>query len=152
MLAERALQESHDRYRQLIEASPDAIILHRDTVIRFVNPGAVTLFGASDSTALIGRTLLEFLPGGIPAAVEARTVQLTGSGHSPHWTEQHLERLDGRAVHVEVGGVQITVDGQTAVQTIIRDISERKRAEKELARAYGLVNQHLANTPLGVIE
>ena len=152
LLAERALQESQDRYRQLIEASPDAIIVHQDGVIRFVNPGAVTLFGAADAAALIGRQLGQFLPEATRAEGETRTGQPIGPEPAVPWTEQRLVRLDRRAVDVEVGSVVIMVDGQAAVQTILRDIGERKRAEEELARAYGLLNQHLANTPLGVLE
>ena len=150
LLAERALQESQDRYRLLIEASPDAIIVHQDGAIRFVNPGALALFGAPDAARLIGRPLREFLP------EAGRTGVGTGQPGAPErpapWTEQRLIRLDGRALEVEVGSVRITVDGAAAVQTIVRDISERKRAEIELAQAYGLLNQHLANTPLGVLE
>ena len=152
LLAERALQESQDRYRQLVEASPDAIIVHRDGVIRFVNPGAVTLFGAPDAAALIGRRVREFLAGANRADLDAPADRRDKPERSPAWTEQQLVRLDGRRVDVEVGGVQITADGQGAVQTILRDISERKRAERELAQAYGLLNEHLANTPLGVVE
>ncbi len=152
LLAERTLQESRDRYRQLIDASPDAIILHRGGVIRFVNPGAIALFSAPNAAALIGRSLLEFVPEPNRAEVEACMGQVLGSGRSVPWTEQRLLRLDGQALEVEAGHVPITVDGQAAVQTILRDISERKRAEKELARAYGLLSEHLANTPLGVLE
>jgi PAS domain S-box-containing protein len=150
LLAERALQESRDRYRQLIEASPDAIIVHQNGLIRFVNPGAVALFGAPDATVLIGRPVREFLPEAKRTDLEAPTER--GPERFAAWTEQRLVRLGGGAVDVEVGGVRIRVDGEAAVQTILRDISGRKRAEKELARAYALLNQHLANTPLGVLE
>ena len=152
LLAERALEESRDRYRQLIEASPDAIIVHQDGILRFVNPGAVGLFGAADAKVLIGRSVGEFLPEADPTDMDASMAPRGTSERAPAWTEQRLVRLDGSAVDVEVGGVRISVDGQAAVQTILRDISERKRAQKELARAYALLNQHLANTPLGVLE
>jgi diguanylate cyclase (GGDEF)-like protein/PAS domain S-box-containing protein len=144
LLAERARQESRDRHRRLIEALPDAILVHADGVIRFVNPGAIVLFGAADAAALIGRSVAEFLPEAIGRPTELE--------RAPAWTEQRLVRLDGRAIDVEVRDVPITVDGQGVVQTVIRDLSERKRTERELTRAYALLNQHLANTPLGVIE
>ena len=152
LLTEQALEESRDRYRQLIEASPDAILVHQDGVIRFVNPGALALLGAHDETRLIGRSVGEFLPEANRAAAEVQTGRMTESGRSALWTEQRLARLDGHAAEVEVGEVRITIDGQAAAQTIVRDISERKRAERELAQAYGLLNEHLANTPLGVLE
>jgi diguanylate cyclase (GGDEF)-like protein/PAS domain S-box-containing protein len=152
LLAERVLEESRDHYRQLVDASPDAIIVHQDGMIRFVNPGAVALVGAAEPRALIGLPLVRFLPQPRRRKVEARAGQPRDSGQPARWVEQRLLRLDRRTVEVEVGGVGITVDAQPAVQTIVRDISARKRAERELARAYGLLNQHLANTPLGVLE
>ena len=152
LLTERALEESRDRYRQLIEASPDAILVHQHGVIRFVNPGALALLGTHDTTVLIGRSVREFLPEGNHAAAGAQTGRLAEAERSTPWTEQRLVRLDGHEVAVEVGEVRITVEGQAAAQTIVRDISERKRAERELAQAYRLLNEHLANTPLGVVE
>lgn len=134
LLTERALEESRDRYRQLVEASPDAIILHQDGVIRFVNPGALVLSGASDTTLLIGRPVRDLLPGARRADLEAPTGPRGRSEQSAGWTEQRLVQLDGDALDVEVGSVRIRVDGEWAVQTILRDISDAKAPRGNLLR------------------
>ena len=44
--AEEALKESEERYRRLVELSPDAIVVHREGKFIYVNPAAVRLWGA----------------------------------------------------------------------------------------------------------
>ena len=64
--AEQALRESEDRYRKLVEISPDAVILHRDGKIIYVNPAAVRLAGAGSSDELIGKRYPRCGSAGIP--------------------------------------------------------------------------------------
>jgi PAS domain S-box-containing protein len=59
--AERELRESEDRYRKLVEISPDAVIIHRGGKIIFINPAALNLIGASHSDDLIGKNVLDFI-------------------------------------------------------------------------------------------
>ena len=51
---EESLRESKERYRGLVEFSPDAIVVHQKGRLMYVNPAAVTLFGARDETDLLG--------------------------------------------------------------------------------------------------
>ncbi len=56
--AEEALKESEERYRRLVELSPDAIVVHREGKFIYVNPAAVTLWGANSAQDLIGKSIL----------------------------------------------------------------------------------------------
>ena len=58
-LAERELRESEERYRRLVELSPDAIIVHSEGNFVYVNPAAVKLWGANSADDLLGQSLLE---------------------------------------------------------------------------------------------
>jgi PAS domain S-box-containing protein len=55
----KALMESEERYRRLVELSPDAIVVHRNGRFIYVNPGAVQLWGASNAQDLIGKSILD---------------------------------------------------------------------------------------------
>ncbi len=55
------LQESEERYRQLVEISPDAVIIHQEGKISYINPAAVKLLGASQPDEIIGKNVLDFI-------------------------------------------------------------------------------------------
>ncbi len=130
--AERAVAESEERYRNLVELSPDAILVQRDGRITFVNPAGARLLGASSPEEVVGRDFLDLLA---PEAQEH--VRAAVEGHGPPPRELHETRylrLDGTPVDVEVVAVPLDLEGPFASQAIIRDIGERKRAAAALER------------------
>ncbi|HJV58415.1 MAG TPA: PAS domain S-box protein, partial [Methylomirabilota bacterium] len=57
----RALTESEAKYRRLIDESPDGIMIHREGVIRFINPAGVRMFGYTSAAHGMGQPLLSFI-------------------------------------------------------------------------------------------
>ncbi len=55
------MQESEDRYRKLVEISPDAVFLHREGKIIYANPATFTLLGATHPDEIIGKNVLDFV-------------------------------------------------------------------------------------------
>lgn len=60
-MAEEKLRESEERYRVLVECSPEPIVVYQDCVIVFANPAAVRLIGAERPEQLIGQNISRFL-------------------------------------------------------------------------------------------
>lgn len=131
---EETLRESEERYRRLVELSFEAIAIHRQGKLLYVNPPGVKLLGVLSSEDLIGQPVLEFVHPDYSDLVQARLQQLGEEGVGVPLVEVKLIRLDGTGVDVEVASVPITFQGQPAVHTVIRDITARKRAETERAR------------------
>src|SRR5262245_11629408 len=127
--AEAALRESEERYRRLVELSPDAIAVHTEGRIVFVNSAALRLVGASGPEALVGRSALELVHPDYRPLVEGR-IQTLAAGQEAPLVEERFLRLDGTPVDVEVAAMPFSHGGQPAVQVVIRDISERKRAQR----------------------
>jgi PAS domain S-box-containing protein len=126
-----ALRESEDRYRKLVEISPDAVILHCDGKIIYVNPAAQKLIGAQYPEEMVGKPVLDFIDPGFCDEVKANiTKDLDGQSSPP--MELQMLRLNGTSVTVEGRGVRTLIGGKSAVQVAIRDITERKRAELAL--------------------
>jgi PAS domain S-box-containing protein len=132
--AEQALRESEERYRKLVEISPDSVILHRDGKIIYVNPSAQKLLGASDPGEITGKPVLGFIEPGSRQTVRTNIRKDLDEEFSPQ-TELQMLRLDGTSVTVEGRGVKTLIEGKPAILVAIRDITSRKRAEEKLLKS-----------------
>ena len=129
---EATLLESEARYRSFFESSQDAIFVHRDNKIIFANDRAADLFHADSAAALLGRDWHELVAPEDWAATEKRTAAL-GRGEVFHVPPREHRRVlrDGQVATIEATGARIIFDGQPAVLSVYRDISERKRVEEQ---------------------
>jgi len=130
-LAEAALRESEVRYRTLVEYSPNAIAVHVNGIVQFVNQAMIQLVGAKKSDELIGRDALSFVHPYFRTIARERVTKVYGNEAVPS-LEQKWLRLDGTAVDVEVVSIPFVFEGKPAAQVIVRNITERKRAEDAL--------------------
>ena len=130
--AEEALKESEERYRVLVEFSPNSICVHRDGKLLYVNPAGVRLFGATDPAELVGRSVLDFIhPDSLPVVTER--IRQVGAGETLPLIEEKFVTLNGEVRDVEVTSIPIIYERAPAAQVIIRDITERKQGEALLA-------------------
>ena len=129
--AEEALKESEERYRVLVELSPNSICVHRDGELLYVNPAGVRLFGATDYAQLVGRSVLDFIhPDSLPIVRER--MRQVRAGETVPLIEEKFVTLNGEVRDVEVTSIPIIYERAQAAQVIIRDITERKQAEEKL--------------------
>src|SRR6185437_588741 len=133
--ANAELQESELRYRQLVELSPDGIMLHRDGVIDFANAAMATLLGARAGKDLIGTSLLDLVPAERHEVSSARIRRIQDGDERLRQIEQRLRRLDGSEIQVETIAMRFIADGRPNVLSIVRDVSSRKRLEEQLRQA-----------------
>jgi PAS domain S-box-containing protein len=130
-----ALDASERKYRGLIQSASDAIVVVTGDGLAVLeaNPAAERLFGR-ERGELVGAPL----PSLVPEAEARRWADLFAGrrdGAPAVQAEVHVQHRDGRAVPVEVSASRASVDGQTAIQATLRDVTERRRAERELQRA-----------------
>jgi PAS domain S-box-containing protein len=129
---ERELLESEERYRQLFEHAPDAIFVHSEGTFRYANREAFRLFGVERVEQIIGQPVLSFVSPDYREIIGDRIRQLEKTpGSAVPTMEMEVVRLDGTVIDVESTGASIPFQGKPAVQVILRDITERKQAERE---------------------
>ncbi len=127
--AEIALRESEERYRSLVELAPDGIILSVEGTVVFANSAAVRLLRAQDPEAIIGKAVTDFVHPDFRDLTIGRMQQMQDVRATAPLVEEKFIGLDGSVVEVEVALSCFKHRGQFAVQTVLRDITERKRAE-----------------------
>jgi len=141
------LAENEHRFRKLVEALPDAIIVHTEGKIVFVNPFAVRLHRAETANQLVGRDVSEFIKPECMPAIRQRIEECYATGVASVPMEAALIARDGSSVHVEAVAIPISWKGAPAIEVVLRDIRKRKRAEEaadawqkrlELAQKAGL--------------
>lgn len=133
--AEDELRRSEDRYRMLIELSPNAIFVHSDGVFVFINNAGVKLLGASSADEIINRPIIDFIHPDYRAMVQERNRKIYQYNHSFDAVEEKYLRVNGSEVEVEVTAIPFQSKGKPAIQLVIRDISEQKQIEKRLRQA-----------------
>ncbi len=132
---DQELKASEERYRHLVEVLPDIIVVHREGRIEFINTAGARLLGADDSEALIGRRFFDIVDGRFHADILRGIDRITRSDGEFPLLEAKYVRFDGQGLDVEVKAVLITYNGKPAIQSVARDITERKRLETQFLHA-----------------
>jgi len=129
------LQESEERYRAVAESASDAIISgDRDGNVIYWNMAAERIFGYS-ADEIAGGTLLQLVPERFRAA-NRKVFLRARESESPYGFgrtyEQAGVRKDGTEFPVELSFAPWNLAGEMYFTVIVRDISERKKAEEAL--------------------
>ncbi len=125
---DKKLIESVVKYQSLVEHSPDAILIFIEGKIVFVNLQCLTLLAAKKKSDLLGKHVLSFIPPEAMANATERLNKLNSGEMVSNTSEQILIQLDGNRIEVEAESMLIKFEDKPAVQLIVRDISDRKKA------------------------
>lgn len=127
--ATKALQESEERFRLLIESAPEAIFIQTDGKFSFLNRFAVSLFGAKSEAELIGTSVMERFHPEYHGIINERIHQLNEEKKAVPPNEEIFVKLDGSMVDVDVTAVPLHYRNFDGALVFARDITERKRLE-----------------------
>lgn len=133
---EKALVESEERYRRLIEFSPEAIFVHDGERFIYANEAAAHVVGAKGRDELIGKPILDFVHPEHSELVSAQLRKVIERRRGIPSLEKKIRRLDGTVADMEISSAYVYYEGSPAVQVIMHDVTERKRAENELEVTY----------------
>jgi len=163
---QRALSESEELHRLLVDLSPYGIVLHDADGILFMNKAGCRILGASGPDAVVGRSYLEFIAPTDREHGEERLGRILKRGESMDQAERHLVTLDGREIIVATSGVPFRRGEQDLALILFVDMTIMKRAEEKIGRQREALHQaekisafgsllagvaHELNNPLSVV-
>ncbi|OWK38641.1 diguanylate cyclase/phosphodiesterase (GGDEF & EAL domains) with PAS/PAC sensor(s) [Fimbriiglobus ruber] len=148
--AEAALRASEERYRLFVDHATDALFIHGpDGVVRDVNARACESLGYARDE-LLGKIPPDFDPD-VDEAYVREVYRRTGEGETIAFDTRH-RRKDGTVFPVEIRVRQFETNGERLMLALVRDITERKRAEAALRASEERLQLALAAAGMGVWE
>jgi len=131
--AEKALLESEEGYRTAIENSNDGVAIDKDGLHLFVNKKFLELFGYNYPEEVIGKHLVLTVHPDDKDRVKEINLKRQRGEDVPSRYEFKGIRKDGEIIYIEVSATKTTYHGETVSLAYLRDITERKKAEQEIA-------------------
>jgi PAS domain S-box-containing protein len=144
---EQAMRESEERYRVLVDHMEEGYIVFRGGRIRFANRRFAEVMGIPVEK-LIGENFWRFLAPESQQQARQTYETLKVGGKAPHIQEYVYLTEDRRRIPVEVSMSEITYEGKPSYAVVLRDVTERKRAEEALRKSeeqYRLLADNVAD-------
>lgn len=129
------LYESEEKYRQLVENSPEAILVRHlySEKISFINDTAVKLFKAKNKKDLIGKSIFDIISSDDHDDTRRR-IKLLEKGITLAPFEEKLICMDGSLVEAEVKVIPFVYEGTESLHIVIRDLTEYKKSQEFIQR------------------
>jgi PAS domain S-box-containing protein len=148
-----ALQENEHKFKMLFETANDAILIMNDKAFLDCNRMAEVIYG-SPREKIIGQSPIHFSPerqadGQLSAEKAAEKIRAARAG-TPQFFEWIHARGDGTLFNAEVSLNRLELRGQTLLQAIVRDVTERRRAETARHEAEELYRTLVNTSPDGI--
>jgi diguanylate cyclase (GGDEF)-like protein/PAS domain S-box-containing protein len=141
--AEQVARDGEAMFRSLVEQNTSGIfIVAEDGTIVYLNPRGLTMLGFSDTNSAIGQPLRDFVVDADQAAVAAAMQALIDRKRDFAEVVLKLRRANDGALAVLAQAVYGTFREKHVIITAVVDITERQRAENEIAK----LNEQLAAT------
>ena len=130
--SEKALGESEQRFRSLVEGAPEGIYVQMHECFAYVNDTLLPLLGATSKEQLLGQPIYKRIHPDSRDKVAERLCKFSENNLTNRPSEETYQRLDGKPVPVEISAVPMQFDNDKGTLVFVRDITERKRAEEVL--------------------
>ena len=131
-------------FRQLVDALPDGLCVHREGRIRFYNEALRRMMRVPEGVSMIGENVYRFISPRHRAVVEEFIRKRRSDPSLPQQYEIVALRCDGTTFDAEVNVKNVVFLDQPATQVVLRDISQRKNAERaqhDSERRYRLLTE-----------
>ncbi len=132
---EKQLCASEEKYRLITEHIPDMVVIHSGEKILYANRAVLKTLGLDSFDQIKDIPIINFVHPDYRDTVQERIKGLLVNKEIAEPLEEKFIKPNGEIIDVEVRGVPIEFEGKPAIQLIIRDITERKKAEEAIKKS-----------------
>lgn len=150
--AEDILRANEGRFRLLTEYSPDAILVDLNSTFVYANSCAVELFNASSAEDILGQSIFDFIEPESQNIIRERRLLMLEEKQKPALFDLRMRRLNGSAIDVQAICGKVMWEGEPAIQVMLRDITELKRAQEKLRISNERLKLMIEGTGEGIWE
>ncbi|WP_084783157.1 EAL domain-containing protein [Bacillus dakarensis] len=141
-----------DLYQNIVEFSPNAVLVQQDGRIVYGNQEAIRLLGAKDVQELLGKHIEDLIIEEQLQVLKDRLAQVATGGKVPNY-QYKIKTLDGRFVDVVLNGAEIPYNGSSAILSIVQEVTKVETANVMEHMAHydyltGLPNRNALNKHL----
>jgi PAS domain S-box-containing protein len=129
---EKSLLESEERYRKLVDLSPDGVFVLKAGEVAFTNAAGTILLGAPDSSHVLGQQMNDFVYEDDRGVLLKICSQVEEKKINSPYIQVRYRRPDDTMVDAEVAAAPFVFSSQQAVLIIARNVSERKGMEEQI--------------------
>ncbi|RBW68703.1 PAS domain S-box protein [Bacillus taeanensis] len=128
---EKEIKDREEHYRRLVELCPDGFVVYHDGEILFINTAGAEVLGIEKKENAIGESFISYIH---PDSLDdmKKRMKLVEQGETLPFIEQKFISREGRSIYVEMTSVPIEYANMPAVQTVFRNITDRKLVEQAL--------------------
>jgi PAS domain S-box-containing protein len=131
--AEFSLEQTVVRFRNLLENSPNAIVILTDEKINYVNQVAVELLGVDDEDSLFDKPFLDFIPSVYKTIIKTDLVSVR-EGAEMQYKEIRVLTEQGNEIDVGIQSTLTIYENRPSIQISLNNISERMQLVQEQMR------------------
>jgi PAS domain S-box-containing protein len=137
---ERALRESEERFRAIVETTPECVkLVARDGTLLHMNSAGLAMVGANCAERVVGKTVYDLIAPADQERYRAFNERICRGERGS--LQFDIVGLKGQGFHMETHAAPLRMpDGNIAQLAVTSDITKRKQRDAELARQAGLLD------------
>jgi diguanylate cyclase (GGDEF)-like protein/PAS domain S-box-containing protein len=140
-----------ERFRALVDQTPDAMFVVAAGRLRFANPRGLNLLGTTSLDGALVREPWSFVPESARVDLASRHARLLAGTVDRIRADDVLLAEDGRTVEVETVSVAALIDGESVVLVVARNAPDRRLAQEALATAEQRFAEAFRLAPTGML-
>ncbi len=138
---ERSLKESEEKYRKLIENSLQGLYILKDSKIHFCNKKMANIFGYNSAEEINGLNIIELVhESSLETVLYNIKKRIDEKQKITHYNFL-AKKKNGEIIEIETLGSIILLDGEPAIQGVLKDVTQQKAAEERLRKLSQAVEQ-----------